>query len=226
MVTALILNAVAAHAFGPYTAQTQGYDISWPQCNSATLPSGAFGIVGVTNGRAFTSNPCFTKLRNEYGYAATSGTPSLYFNTGYSGAYRKNITQACSSGPNQAWMIGCSEADYAATQAGGLAVAMWWLDVEVGNSWSTNSLSLNQQAIQGAVDRLTQLNASVPVGIYSTRGSWTTITGQNYTPSSTMAEWVAGAGGSCATSNAFDANPIWLSQYVNQIDGFDHDNAC
>jgi hypothetical protein len=217
VVSALVLNMLVAHAFGPYSSNTTGYDISYPQCNSATLPSGAFGIVGVTDGRPFTSNPCFTSLKNEYGYASASGIPSLYFNTGYAGAYRKNITQACRSGPSQAWMIGCSEADYAATRAGGLGVAMWWLDVEVGNSWSTRNLSLNQQTIQGAVDRL---SSGGYVGVYSTASSWRTITGGSFTPTGSSADWVAG--GSCSTP--FDANKVWLSQYTSG--GFDYDTAC
>ncbi|HET7339207.1 MAG TPA: hypothetical protein VFK22_06640 [Candidatus Dormibacteraeota bacterium] len=219
----MILNVLAAHATGPYQSGTAGYDISYPQCTSATLPTGAFGIVGVTNGRPFSGYSCLGKL---YTHAAASGTPSLYLNTGYSGAYRKNITTPCSAGPSQAWEIGCSEADYAANQASGLDAAMWWLDVETGNSWSTSSLSLNQATIQGAVDRLLQLYPNVPVGVYSTRHSWSTITGSAavYTPTGTSAQWIAGAGGSCASSGGFDSNPIWLSQFANG--GFDGDNAC
>ena len=208
---------VVAHAASPYSGA--GYDISYPQCTSATLPSGTFGIVGVTDGRAFTQNPC---LGNEYAHAAGSGTPSLYFNTGYAVAYRKDITPACSAGPNQAWKIGCSEADFAATHASGLNVAMWWLDVEVGNSWSSTNHTLNQQTIQGAVDRLSGTGL---VGIYSTVSSWNTITGGRFIPTGSSADWVAGQGGACP-GTSFDTKSVWLSQYVSQADGFDHDNAC
>jgi hypothetical protein len=218
VVTVLVLTALTAQAFGPYSSGQKGYDISWPQCKSATLPSGMFGIVGVNNGRPFTNNPC---LAREYVHAAGTGTPSLYINLAYAGAYRKNITPACSSGPSQAWMIGCSEADYSAGQAGGLQVAMWWLDIETGNSWSTKNKGLNQTTIQGAVDRLIQLNSAIPVGVYSTQASWTTITGQGYTPHSTAAEWVAGANGACTP---FDANAVWLTQVVTN--NVDVDTAC
>jgi hypothetical protein len=208
---------LVAHAASPYTGI--GYDISYPQCSSATLPSGTFGIVGVTDGRPFTSNPCFRSLMNEYKYATSSGTPSLYFNTGYSGAYRKNITQACTSGPSQAWMIGCSEADYAATQASGLGITMWWVDVELGNSWSSSNHTSNQQTIQGAVDRLSGTGL---VGVYSTSSSWNTITGGGFSPNGSSADWVAG--GSCSTP--FDGKQVWLSQFQYTRGGFDYDTAC
>lgn len=223
VVSAIVLNMLVAHASGPYITGQAGYDISYPQCSTPTnaLPSGAFGIVGVTNGRPFTSYTpqCFARL---YTHAAGSGTPSLYFNTGYAVAYRKDITPACSAGPNQAWRIGCSEADYAASHAGGRNVAMWWLDVEVGNSWSSSNHTLNQQTIQGAVDRLSGTGL---VGVYSTASSWNTITGGGFSPTGSSADWVAGQGGSCP-GTSFDTKSVWLSQYVSQTDGFDHDNAC
>ena len=119
--------------------------------------------------------------------------------------------------PDQAWEIGCSEADYAVSQASGLKVAMWWLDVEVGNSWSTSSSTLNRQTIQGAVDRLSSAGL---VGVYSTASSWNTITGGSFSPNGSSADWVAA--GSCSTS--FDGKPVWLSQFTSS--GFDNDTAC
>jgi len=232
VIAALVSTGVSASAAtnGPYAGT--GYDISYPQCNGtslqSSLPSGSFGIVGVNHGRPFTSNPCFAA---GYKYAATSGrTPSLYINTAYSGAYRRSITPYCSQQlQSVAWRIGCSEAESSWGYAGkpkSTAVFAWWLDVETANSWSSSNVSLNQETIQGAADRLLQLDPAVPVGVYSTKQSWATITGATvvYTPVNTSGEWVAGAAGLCATSNAFDGNPIWLSQFPNG--GFDSDNAC
>ena len=220
-----------AHASGPYTGV--GYDISYPQCKtpSSSLPTGNFGIVGVNYGRPFTTYTCFGALL-AHASAAGMPAPSLYINTAYSGAYRRNITPYCSQQPqSMAWQIGCSEAESSWGYAGkpsSTAVFAWWLDVETANSWSTSNKSLNQATIQGAADRLIQLDPSVPVGVYSTQQSWATITGSTptvvYTPVNTSGEWVAGALGSCATSNEFDGNPIWLSQFPNG--GFDGDNAC
>ncbi len=220
----------------PYTTGTTGYDVSYPNC-SAT-PSGAFGIVGVNGGRPFTNNSC---LGAEYlaapaPTALNPGTPypSLYINTAYSGAYRKNILPDCSSQSTsvssksslqQAWAIGCSEAETSITDAtsAGIstsAVAMWWLDVETGNSWSSSNLTLNQYAIQGAVTRLLTVNANV--GVYSDGSYWTTITGGNsWTPSGLAADWTA-AGGCTA---AFTASAVWLAQQ-GSVNGVDSDLAC
>jgi len=207
----------AAAATDPYVSQTTGYDVSYPQCPGTTPPTGAFGVVGVNHGRPFTVNTC---VGTEYGAAPRSPLPSLYMNAAYSGAYRRNITSGCSvaSGGNQAWAIGCSEAEYSLQHAAGLSAAMWWLDVETANSWSSGNVSLNQSAIQGAVDRLNQ--TGLPVGVYSTASMWKTITGGTFTPNGLAADWVAA--GSCSTP--FTSSPVWLTQSTSG--GVDYDTAC
>jgi hypothetical protein len=101
---------------------------------------------------------------------------------------------------------------------------MWWLDVEVANSWSSGNLTLNQFAIQGAVTRLGRTN--LPVGVYSTPSMWTAITGGNgtptgnFTPTGIAADWVAA--GDCNTP--FTNSPVWLFQTV--VNGVDRDVAC
>src|SRR5579884_3746540 len=61
-----------------------GNDVSWPQCGHALPASHPFAVVGVTDGRASTTNPC---VRQELRWAKRSpGTPtqppaSLYVNT-------------------------------------------------------------------------------------------------------------------------------------------------
>ena len=225
----LVTAGKAAAQSDPYTSRTTGYDVSYPQCPGTGSPGGAFGIVGVNGGRPFTYNSC---LANEYGAAPTSPAPSLYINTGYSGAYRRNISTNCASlssgiagtsAVQQAWAIGCSEAEtslaYAGRQ-GATNVAMWWLDVETGNSWSTSNTSLNQNAIQGAISRLGQ--TGLPVGVYSTASMWTTITGGNFTPTGLAADWEA-SGGACDPTG-FTNNPVWLVQSV--VGGVDRDYAC
>ena len=217
----------ALAATDPYPNGLVGYDVSYPQCGG-TAATGSFGIVGVNGGRPFTNNSC---LGAEYAAAPKSTAPSLYINTGYAGAYRKSITAGCSalsgsvagtSRQVQAWAIGCSEAEISmsyATAQGATSVAAWWLDVETANSWSSGNLSLNRDAIQGAVTRLAQ--SGLPVGIYSTASMWSAITGGNFTPSSVAADWVA-AGGSC--SAPFTSSPVWLVQSTTS--GFDSDLAC
>ena len=216
----------ALAATDPYTPGTIGYDVSYPNC-SAT-PSGAFGIVGVNGGRPFSYNGCFSTE-----YSTAPGTPSAYINTAYSGAYGRNITTPCATAPStivgraqrQAWSIGCSEADTSNTRAG-VAPTMWWLDVETGNSWSTSNLTLNQDAIQGAIDRFTTLGFSV--GVYSDAYFWRTITGPNsWTPNGLAAEWLAA--GQCPTqanpNTGFNSAPVWLLQ-GGTVNGVDSDTAC
>jgi hypothetical protein len=205
-----------AAATDPYTSGTTGYDVSYPNCGAAT-PAGAFAIVGVNHGRPFTANTC---TGAEYSAAPQSPLPSLYMNAAYAGAYRRHITSGCSaaSGGSQAWAIGCSEAEYSLSHSVGLVAAMWWIDVETANSWSTGNLALNRAAIQGAVDRLNL--TGTPVGVYSTSAMWNTITGGSFTPNNLAADWVAA--GTCSTP--FTSSPVWLTQSTSA--GVDHDSAC
>jgi len=217
----------------PYAPGTIGYDVSYPQCG-ASAPAGAFGIIGVNGGRPFSNNSC---LAAEYSAAPSAPAPSLYINTGYSGAYRKNITSDCagqsksvpgSSAQRQAWGIGCSEAESSFNYARSSAptVAMWWLDVETANSWSSSNLSLNQYTINGAAAELTTLTTAagitLPVGVYSSASMWTTIAGpSSFAHSNIAADWET-AGGACGTS--FSGDPVWLVQ--STTGGIDSDKAC
>lgn len=216
MATALILNAVAAHAFGPYTTGQVGYDYSYPQCSGGAAPSGAwsFGIIGANGGRPFTLNPCFGAQ-----YAAAPPAASAYINTGYSKAYRSNITIGCQSGASQAWQIGCSEAEYALDHIS-VSPSMWWLDVETANSWSSGNLQPNRDTIQGAVDRFAALG---PVGVYSTASAWTRITGGKFTPTGVAGDWLPAA--SCSVAKPFMPNTtVWLTQATTN--NVDVDTAC
>lgn len=218
----------------PYTSGSSGFDISYPDC-SATLPSGdAFAIVGVGGGRPFTSNSCagseWLKART-----ATGSTPSLYFNTGYSGAYGRYVDSTCTSEvgsagvfaglvghslrqAEQAWEIGCSEAEYAFVQEPGQPL-LWWADVETGNSWSANP-QLNRFALDGISYQVQALGGG---GIYSSPAMWAAITGDSsWAPTPAVAgDWVTGA--SCSAS--FGGAPDWLSQ-GSAVNGVDADTAC
>ncbi|TAN34943.1 hypothetical protein EPN29_01105 [bacterium] len=227
-ILASVMSASASTATDPYPKGHAGYDVSYPQCG-ATTPAGGFGIIGVNGGRPFSYNSC---LATELSAAPTTTPPSLYINTAYSGAYRRQITHGCStlsasvtgtSAQKQAWAIGCSEASTSMTyaaQKGAANIAMWWLDVEVGNSWSSSDLTLNQYAIDGAVVDLE--TSGRPVGAYSSAAMWATITGAKvFTPTNVAADWEA-SGGSCTAP--FTVSPVWLLQSVTS--GGDSDYAC
>lgn len=86
---ALLLAAPAAIAKPkPNPSTTTGYDVSYPQCN-ASLPSAAFGIVGVNNGIVFSANPCLGTGDgpSELAWAqrAANHAPAFYANTGNPG---------------------------------------------------------------------------------------------------------------------------------------------
>lgn len=208
-------------ATDPYSSNPYGYDVSYPQCpgNSVpTAPAGetySFAIVGVGGGRPFTSNTCAAAEAT----AAIDGNISnlaFYFNTGYAGAYGRNIDSTCSDDVNQgnddgvfngvkghtlsqdqnAWEIGCSEALYAQNNAPSTSTStsMWWADVETGNSWSTNT-SLNDFALDGLSFEMQQFGAAGGGGFYSYTSAWDKIAGSGFIP--TPAEngnWLAFAG--------------------------------
>jgi len=210
MATALLVHTVAALAFGPYTTGQVGYDVSYPNCSAK--PVGGFGIIGVNDGRPFTLNPCFG---SEY----ERGANSAYINTAYARAYMSNIATACESGGDQAWQIGCSEAEYSLAHVS-VAPSMWWLDVETANSWS--SAKLNRDTIQGAIDRLVSVSG-VPVGVYSTGPAWKKITGGTFVPDGVAGDWLPAPACSGATPFMPGTN-VWLIQAISH--GLDVDTAC
>jgi hypothetical protein len=234
VVAVLVLNAIVAHASGPYTSGATGYDVSYPNPCSAKGP-GTFGIVGVNGGRPFTINSCFSM---QYATASGTSSASVYINTAYSGAYKRNITAECASLVSgtgltgsyaQAWEIGCSEAYTSFTDVGsGRTPVMWWLDVETANSWSSSNFTLNYDAIRGAADRLHGLTAGKPVGIYSTAGAWSTITGGANISTVVEGEWDAGSSTCPPTdTKGFTGAPVWLEQTgKDPITGLDTDSAC
>lgn len=167
----------------PYPASSEGFAISWPQCG-ALYPDSPydFGIVGITDGRAFTHNPCFA---DEYRWAERARYhPSIYMNTNYiesealeSEAPESNRSAACARSPRcLAYQYGWASAedayDYAADNHA--LAPVWWLDVQIASDWSADQ-SLNARAIQGAGDFLR--SHDIRVGISSTSYQWAEVTG-------------------------------------------------
>ena len=221
-----------------------GFDASYPQGSATGVPSG-FGIIGVTHGRPFTSDSSASSLWN-FTMQNSSPNGSLYFNTGYALAYGKVETSNCVTASagyqvpgsghqlsvlQQAWAIGCSEADYAVTLEPGIP-SMWWADIETGNSWSKNT-SINDATITGMVSELGIVAKGIPVGVYSTASMWNTIAGSSYANASIVADWGAGnatcpSSGFTLLSTGFPA-PLWLEQTGTVVAGgatFDADTAC
>ena len=221
-----------AFAAGAYTGGAHGYDVSWPQC-SAPLPAQPydFGIAGVTGGRAFRNNIC---LAAEYAWASRApGSPTLYMNLNYpagttGGNGMTGPAGNCSKRDKacQAYNYGYNAAKdaylYAASQ--GASGAVWWLDIETGNTWSKTT-DLNARVIQGAID---YLRPNATVGIYSTRYQWGQIAG-GFSPG--LPTWIAGASNLSGAQNLclnqlawFAGGSPWLTQYP--VNGFTADYAC
>jgi hypothetical protein len=234
--TLFALSQGTVSAAGPYTSGTTGYDVSYPNC-SLGGETGSFAVVGVTGGRPFSANSCAS---SEYSSASATGNVALYFNTGYSGAYKHSVYTDCTtlsqsyagdSAHRTAFAIGCSEAEYAQRHAPGTPT-VWWLDVETGNSWSSTK-TLNQATIQGAVTRLEGV-ATYGVGVYSTAASWSTIAGTGWNPSGLAADWLAtgatsSTGASSSCSQSFSGAHVWLVQYSARTttgSAYDGDLAC
>jgi len=239
------LPAEAATAPGP------GNDVSWPQCGKA-LPKGqTFGIVGVNNGLANTTNPC---LGTQLTWAGTSkggtGQPlvALYVNTAnpgasgswwpssntYGGTTVANPYGECTAqsyGAACSYMYGYAKAYDDATIRGvnNPASYMWWLDVETGNSWSQETLA-NRADLEGMAAYFASIGART--GLYSSRSQWDQIVGTVPSASNlyTLPSWLAGARSlalakrGCADPALTGGGKVSLAQYVSG--GFDYDLSC
>lgn len=251
VVAALLLMLYSAAAEAAPAAGT-GNDVSWPQCGKA-LPKGqAFGVVGVNNGVANTTNPC---LASELSWAGSSrggtGQPkvALYVNTAnpgsagswwpasntYGGTTVANPYGQCtpeSYGSACSYMYGYAKAYDDATIRGvsNPASYTWWLDVETANSWSTDQAA-NRADLEGMVAYFASIGA--PSGIYSTSSQFAQIAGTvpSSSPLYTLDSWLAGGASltsakrMCASAPlAGGGGKVTLTQYVSG--GFDYDYSC
>jgi hypothetical protein len=219
-------------AAGPYTWPDRGYDVSYPQCG-ATAPTGRFAILGVTHGRAFSTNSCLTA---EYGQAIGQGiapdriTFYMNLNAAIGSTASKGATGP--AGPCKASDKACQAYNYgynAAAEAYGYAATsvgqsgsvwqsgVWWLDIETANSWQVQG-TINRQTILGAARLLGERGQRV--GIYSTQSMWNKITGTWSTPD--LPIWYAGTS-SCdyANSHKFTGGEVWLVQAGSATNGGD-----
>jgi hypothetical protein len=245
-VLSLTLTVVPAQAASPAPPGSTGYDISWPQCPSNFPSGGTFGIVGVTNGLAFSANPC---LSAEYAWATTSPriyAAGLYINTGNPEKASSNWPGRAGVGPrtcsttdlndpsnvncayNYGWNAATDALNVATTNVGAAAQTLpWWLDVEIGNSWNGIG-GANSSTIQGYID-YQRGHSTGMVGIYSTGSQWGQITGGYTVPSAP--DWLAGASNVTDARNlcnnpasSFSGGPVQLVQYPNG--NFDGNYVC
>jgi hypothetical protein len=190
--TALLTGALTATAWAAGTGgpDGRGHDISHPQCDGRLPGRSAFGVVGINQGRPFSTNPC---LAGQYRWAATRPAPAaLYVNTGNpaprSAYYWPRsgtrdpalcVDSRSRTDPGCAYDYGWhAAADALATgrKLGRAALGhTWWLDVEITNTWNGDGRA-NTAVLQGMYDHL-RAHGVARVGVYSTGYQWRTITG-------------------------------------------------
>lgn len=197
-------------------------DVSWPQCGTKDKDFFATGIVGVTGGLNFRSNPCAGEQAGWFGYYA------IYMNTGFPGGSRgqkfKTSPRHCDANNSLclAYNYGYNAALYAIDQANRQNVHsnLWWLDVETENSWTDNFLA-NRQFLRGAMAGVRHEVWFARIGVYSSRTQWNQIMGpwQNKLP-----VWWATGGKSKAEAipwcreKGFTGGKVWLTQYTIKYD--------
>lgn len=250
----MVISATASPVYAAHSSGTPtGNDVSYPQCGK-TLPSGqAFGIVGVNDGVANTTNPC---LATEIAWAEKSSgvtsqpKASLYVNTANPGnlgvadwphnntdpVTGKVVTgpyHSCYGGDDQAcaWQYGWNMADLDAQRRGvsNPSSYTWWLDVETGNSWESNTQN-NDADLEGMVAYFHSLEPTV--GIYSTRSQWDQIAGTVLSVSSLypLADWIPGARtlsqakSNCSSAPLTGGGTVAVTQWT--FSSTDGDNSC
>lgn len=191
-VTGVTTLPVEARSTAGATATPPGYDISYPQCSQAYPQKASFGVVGVNDGIAWSTNPC---LASEYSWASSlAGAPGLYMNTANPAPSSKHYWPVSGSSDPALCKEATSTADpgcaydygwHTAAAAVGIAgsaispgaatSATWWLDVETSNTWN-GSTSANAADLQGSIDYL-RSHGVATVGVYSTSYQWGQITG-------------------------------------------------
>jgi len=191
-----------------------GYDISYPQCGRTPPRRAAFGIVGLNGGAPLMSNSCFAE---QVAWARSTQAAAVYINTSWSGhgdpvAYGQALVD---------------DAIERERKAGVKGVAMWWLDVEIANTWN-GSPQENATVLDAMAARLQ--GAGVRVGIYSSPAMWQEIAG-DWAPG--LPVWNAKGPGTRASATAacpesFAGSSSAIVQWV-QTSGtrlLDHNLLC
>jgi hypothetical protein len=204
---------------------TVGFDISWPQCGRLLpAPPYGFGVVGVTGGHLFSTNPC---VRDQWRWATDHGSfAGMYLNTNAPtpdelAAFAAGPALSCQGKlPCVLYQWGHQAAADALRSAGDLPAPRWWLDVETANVWAPDP-DANAVILRGVIDGLR--SAGKEVGVYSTASQWATIAGA-FSPG--LPTWVAGAPGDqnwCA-GHSFGGGTAWMVQLLGGT--FDTDVLC
>ncbi|GGL00483.1 hypothetical protein JOE58_002086 [Curtobacterium luteum] len=194
-----------------------GVDISWPQCDSQVPTDQAFAIVGVNGSLGNQTNPCLAEQLDWASQSVGGSTQPktqlyvLFANPGlkasvwptsntYQGTTPTNPFGKCAtkSGKKQltlacSYMYGYARAydDVTIRGAGRPAAYRWWIDVETGLSYQSDTAQ-NRAAMQGMITGL-KAGGVRTIGLYSTVSQFRTIAGtvKSNSPLYGRSNWIA-----------------------------------
>lgn len=231
-------------------AGVRGADLSWPNCpkgmgvpgrrtQGLPLPwnSAQFWIIGLTNGRAFTRNPCLPahlSAARARGVAVAAYTMLSYPNARERRLHGGTGPYGTATYADRIANVGYAQAAFAldTMAAAGLAAPLVWIDVEPRRErpWSRNRAN-NQALITGALRAAA--DRGVGSGIYTYARAWAQITGgmqvdaplwaPGHSRARTFAAKQADTKASCARTS-FTGGPLVLTQWVWR--NRDHNITC
>jgi len=249
-----ILGWSTVTAYAASTSRTPGgNDVSYPQCRKMPPSQHAFGIVGVNDGRADTTNPCLAAeiawARNSSG-ATRQPKVSFYVNTGDPGNLKvtdwpannydpisgRGVADpygACAGRDDRAcaWQFGRNMAELDARTRGISRPGRyrWWLDVETITSWESSTRN-NRADLEGMVAYFHRIG--ITVGIYSTAFQLHKIV--KIVPSTSLLyrlpDWIPGArtlaqaAANCRLAPLTGRGIVTLTQWA--MSKIDHDFSC
>ena len=175
-----------------------GYDVSFPQCHQELSQRFVgFTIIGLNNGRPYTTNPCFAK---QWKWANTHSARAIYINVSDPG-----------SGPARARGAAIAKDTLAQIKTFNIAKNVpIWLDIELNNDWTNANRSI---VVLNEVMRILHKRGH-PVGIYSVPVHWFSIT-LSADVYSDIAKGVADAKRACTRTNFGGRKPA-IVQFVGK----------
>ncbi|MCL6105687.1 MAG: IPT/TIG domain-containing protein, partial [Actinobacteria bacterium] len=254
----------------PYAQNSAGFDInqfstSAPTCSTSTLPTTPYApnLVQVDGGPESYYNGCLVTEANYDTGSTGPDTPPLELimfpgaGQDASGPPICGGNQWCNHGYN----VAANTYNYVVSQLSGGTPKTWLLDVECGggSGWYGCSDSSGSTGYADNIESLTGalyffIYNSMYVGIYSSPGEWSNITGNWSTVTTTsglfvVGNWLAEYGPnaspyptSCNGSSAntylsntagaqpFSGGPLWMWQYASTVPSgsstFDGDLSC
>lgn len=231
----------AAMLAPPASAATEyGHDISWPQCpNGKPMPPSTtdFVIIGLTNGLAFTRNPCLAsqiRWARDNDIRAQAYTMATFPTPAQIDSHRDDGPWPSASRADQLRNVGYAEgrAAVASLSAVGWRPGVVWVDVEprLNQPWPSDTSVQrleNRYVIAGLLRALH--DAGYGYGLYSYQSAWQAITDSwqlsgvpVWSPAGIL-DHPTEASDLCLNPS-FSGGPVYLAQWTDGT--FDFNMTC